>query len=255
MVMIEKNKGMALVTGGGSGIGQAICVDLVKKKYEVCIVDIHEPSETLKMIKDIGGLATSFLCDVSNEEDVEELFKKLMAKHQLKILVNNAGVSHVGNILTTSMKDFDRLFAINVKGIFNFTKNFIKNLNGQKGAIVNMASIASKVGIQDRFAYSMSKGAVLSMTLSIAKDFVEQGIRCNCVCPARVHTPFVDDFVKTNYPEKIDEMMDQLSKYQPIGRMGTPDEIAKLVSFLASDEASFITGAAIDIDGGVLGTR
>lgn len=245
----------AIVTGGGSGIGQAICIALAQKGANVCVLDINEPTKTLEEIHKKNGLANSYICDVSNEEEVKKVLKDIKASHGLDILVNNAGVSHVGNVLTTSSDDFSRLFDINVKGVFHFLKYFIELLDGKKASILNLASIASKIGIQDRFAYSMTKGAVLSMTLSVAKDFVGQGVRCNCICPARVHTPFVDDFVQKNYPDKIDEMMDTLSKYQPIGRMGTPEEIAKLATFLVSDESSFMTGAAIDIDGGVIGIR
>ncbi|PCJ61307.1 MAG: short-chain dehydrogenase [Planctomycetota bacterium] len=245
----------AIVTGGGSGIGQAISIALAQKGANVCVLDIKEPTDTLSEIDNENNQGHSYICDVSNEEEVKKVLEDIKASHGLDILINNAGISHVGNVLTTTSNDFNRLFDINVKGVFHFLKYFIELLDGKKASILNLASIASKIGIQDRFAYSMTKGAVLSMTLSVAKDFVGQGVRCNCICPARVHTPFVDDFVKTNYPEKIDEMMDSLSKYQPIGRMGTPAEIAKLATFLVSEEASFITGAAIDIDGGVIGLR
>jgi NAD(P)-dependent dehydrogenase (short-subunit alcohol dehydrogenase family) len=120
------------------------------------------------------------------------------------------------------------------------------------GVIVNMASIASLIGIPDRFAYSMTKGAVLTMTKSIAVDYVKRGIRCNCICPARVHTPFVDGYLAANYPGREEEMYRVLSEYQPIGRMGTPEEVAALALYLCSNEASFVTGQAYPIDGGVL---
>jgi NAD(P)-dependent dehydrogenase (short-subunit alcohol dehydrogenase family) len=122
------------------------------------------------------------------------------------------------------------------------------------GVILNMASIASLIGLLDRFAYSMTKGAVLTMTRSIAIDYMKKNIRCNCICPARVHTPFVDRYITQNYPGREQEMFRQLSEYQPIGRMGNPQEVAQLALYLCSDEASFVTGQAYPIDGGVLVT-
>jgi 2-keto-3-deoxy-L-fuconate dehydrogenase len=170
---------------------------------------------------------------------------------RLDVLVNNAGIAHIGTVLTTSPEDLDRLYAVNVRGVYHGLHFGVARMEVQgKGAIVNLASIAAKVGIPDRFAYSMTKGAVLTMTLSVARDFVKKGIRCNCVCPARVHTPFVDGFLQKNYPENREEMFATLSAAQPIGRMGQPEEVAALVAFLCSDEAAFITGAAYDLDGG-----
>ena len=167
------------------------------------------------------------------------------------ILVNSAGVSHIGNLLNTSEGDFDRLFNVNVKGVYNCMQAaMVSMFKNKKGVICNIASIANHVGLSDRFAYSMTKGAVYTMTLSVARDYINDGIRCNSVSPARVHTPFVDDFIKKNYPGKEDEIFEKLSKSQPIGRMGAPVEIASLVLFLCSDEASFITGSDYTIDGG-----
>ena len=162
------------------------------------------------------------------------------------------GVAHVGTVESTSDEDFDRLISINVKGMFHVTRAAIPYMKDNGGSIVNMASIASTVGIPDRFAYSMTKGAVVGMTLSIAKDYLKHNIRCNCISPARVHTPFVDGFIAKNYPGREEEMFKKLSATQPIGRMGTPDEIAALALYLCSDEASFITGCDYPIDGGFI---
>jgi NAD(P)-dependent dehydrogenase (short-subunit alcohol dehydrogenase family) len=154
----------------------------------------------------------------------------------------------VGN---TTEADFDRLYDINVKGVYNCLHAAVCIMGENKsGVIVNLASIANNVGLQDRFAYSMSKGAVYAMTISVARDYISEGIRCNCISPARVHTPFVDDFIKKNYPGKEKEIFEKLSKSQPIGRMAKPEEIANLILFLCSDEASFITGCDYPIDGG-----
>ncbi|HLR25359.1 MAG TPA: SDR family oxidoreductase, partial [Fodinibius sp.] len=163
------------------------------------------------------------------------------------------GVAHIGNVEDTSEQDFDRIYSVNVKGVYNCIHATIGRMVEQGGGVIlNMASIASVVGIDDRFAYSMSKGAVLTMTLSVAKDYIGDNIRCNCISPARIHTPFVDGFLKENYPGREQEMFDQLSQTQPIGRMGKPEEVASLVLYLCSDQAGFITGTNYPIDGGFI---
>lgn len=240
----------ALVTGGGSGIGRAIARRLAGEGAHVTILETRlEAGESVASeIRAAGGAAQVVAADVSNTESMRTVFGAL---EKLHILVNNAGIAHVGNALDTSPEDLDRIYGVNVKGVYHGLHfGLPKLLAAGGGAVVNMASIASKVALADRFAYGMSKGAVLTMTLSVARDFVNRGIRCNCVCPARVHTPFVDGFLAKNYPGKEAEMFAKLSAAQPIGRMGTPDEIAALVAFLCSDEAAFITGSAYDIDGG-----
>lgn len=171
--------------------------------------------------------------------------------------MNNAGIAHIGSVEQTLPDDLDRLYRVNVKGVYHCLHFAIPKMVAQGGgAVLNMASIAAKVGIQDRFAYSMTKGAVLTMTLSVARDYVDKGIRCNCLCPARIHTPFVDGFLEKNYPtEERQAVFDKLSAYQPVGRMGQPEEVAAVAGFLLSDEAAFITGATYDVDGGVIGLR
>jgi NAD(P)-dependent dehydrogenase (short-subunit alcohol dehydrogenase family) len=241
---------IAVVTGGGSGIGRAVALRLASEGAEVHILELSRCAgeETQTLIKEAGGIAHVIEADVSSTESVRNAFAGLS---RLDILVNNAGVAHVGNVLQTQPDDLDRLYNINVRGVYHCLHFGIPLMqkNGS-GSIVNLASIASKVGIPDRFAYSMTKGAVLSMTLSVARDFVDKGIRCNCVCPARVHTPFVDGFISKNYPGQEAEMFTKLSAGQPIGRMGQPEEIATLIAFLVSRDADFITGSAYDIDGG-----
>jgi len=246
----------AVVTGAGSGIGKAVALVLARQGAHVTIVDINEAEavEVVKEIEKAGGKASAVAVDVSDQGKVDAAFAGLTA---LDILVNSAGVSHIGTAESTSEADFDRLYKVNVKGVYNCLHAAIPVMKRQGGAgtgrgavIINVCSIADTVGIPDRFAYSMTKGAVYSMTLSVAKDYLKDGIRCNCISPARVHTPFVDGFLKKNYPGKEQEMFEKLSKTQPIGRMAKPEEIAALVLYLASDEAAFITGCDYPIDGG-----
>lgn len=240
----------ALVTGGGSGIGRAIAVRLAAEGAQVAVLErsAEAGDETLAEIRAAGGVARVIAADVSSTEAMGAAFASL---ERLDVLVNNAGIAHVGDVVTTTAADLDRIYAVNVKGVYHGLHFGVQKLLASGGgAIVNLASLASKVGLADRFAYGMSKGAVYTMTLSVARDFVSRGIRCNCICPARVHTPFVDGFIAKNYPGKEAEMFGKLSAAQPIGRMGEPAEIAALVAFLCSSEASFITGSAYDIDGG-----
>lgn len=241
----------ALVTGGGSGIGRAIATLFARQGAAVTILDLDEKgaAATTEEITKAGGQANYILCNVSDQQAVKAAVAQLPAIH---ILVNNAGVAHVGTAENTSVEDFSRIFEINVKGIYNCLHEVIPVMKTTGGVILNMASIASSVGITDRFAYSMSKGAVVGMTLSTARDFMAAGIRCNCISPARVHTPFVDGFIAKNYLGKEAEMFEKLSKSQPIGRMGQVEEIAALALYLCSDEASFITGNDYPIDGGFI---
>ena len=203
-----------------------------------------------------GGDAKAYMCDVSDQAGTKEVFDRLARQQRLDILVNNAGVSHIGTVETTTEADFDRVFRINVKGVYNCTYAAIGHMKSQGGGVIlNMASIAGTAALADRFAYSMSKGAVVAMTYSIAKDYLAHKIRCNCISPARVHTPFVDGYLQKNYPGRELEMFQKLSAAQPIGRMGEPEEVAALALFLCSDEAGFITGTDYPLDGGFFNLR
>ena len=250
--MFDLHHKTAVVTGAGSGIGKAIALLMSKQGAALVLFDISEAAanQTATEILGSGGKAIIAVGDVTNKREVDDLFSRIPI---IDILVNSAGISHIGNLGNTSAEDFDRVFQVNVKGVYHCLSAAIAKMKERKrGVILNIASIASSVGLSDRFAYSMSKGAVYAMTLSVAKDYIADGIRCNCISPARVHTPFVDAFISKSYPGKEKEMFEKLSKSQPIGRMAEPVEIAYLSVYLCSDEASFITGSDYPIDGGFI---
>ena len=256
--MFELTGKAAIITGGGSGIGQAISELFARQGARVAILDVQEAAagETAQRIKSAGGAAVAIRCDITDASDVKAAFDAAQeATGPINILVNNAGIAHVGTIETTSKADFDRVCRVNIKGAFLCAQQAIGRMTPRGGGVIlNMASIASLIGIPERFAYSVTKGAILTMTYSIAIDYVKKGIRCNCICPARIHTPFVDGFVAKSYPGHEAEMLEKLHQYQPVGRMGKPEEVAALALYLCSDEASFVTGAAYPLDGGVLVT-
>lgn len=244
-----------LITGGGSGIGAAISKLFAKQGASVFILDVDEVGalDTVNKILAKNGIAAFTKCDISNQLAVDDAIKYIISESgSINIVINNAGVAHVGNVETTLASDVDRLLGVNVKGVYHVMQAAIPYMKEKGGVILNMASVASSVGLADRFAYSMTKGAVVGITLSVAKDYIKHNIRCNCISPARVHTPFVDGFIAKNYPGKEAEMFKALSDSQPIGRMGQPEEIAFLALYLCSDEASFVTGCDYPIDGGFI---
>jgi 2-keto-3-deoxy-L-fuconate dehydrogenase len=250
--MFRLDNKIAVVTGGGSGIGKAIAVTFAKQGATVHIIELSEENarEAADEIKKAGGSVFIHSCNVANQKEVLLVFEKTGA---IDILVNNAGIAHIGKAGTTSEEDFDRVLSVNVKGVYNCIYAAIPQLRKSGGGIIlNMASVAALTGLEDRFAYSTSKGAILTMTMSVARDYMAENIRCNSISPARVHTPFVDGYIKKNYPGQEKEMFEKLSKAQPIGRMGKPDEIAALALYLCSEEASFISGVDYPIDGGFL---
>ena len=248
-----------IITGAGSGIGQGIAIIFAKQGAHVEVFDLKQESaqETVDQITAAGGSANATACDVADYAGVKTLFDAVAAKHgKIDILVNNAGIAHIGTALTTKEEDMDRLHNVNIKGVHACAQAALAHMVTRKnGVILNMCSIAAQIGLADRFAYSMTKGAVLMMTYSIAKDFIKDGIRCNCIAPARVHTPFVDGYLAKTYPGQEAEMFQKLSEAQPIGRMAKPEEIAALALYLCSDEASFATGTNYTLDGGAVNLR
>jgi len=247
---------VAVVTGAGSGIGAAIAALFARQGAHVALLDVDAGAarRTADAIRRGGARAEAHACDVTDAARVVEVVGMIAGAHgRIDILVNNAGIAHVGTIEQTDEADMDRLYAVNIKGVFLCARAVTPIMIRQGGGVIlNMASIASLVGLPERFAYAMTKGAVLTMTMSIAIDYVKQNIRCNCICPARIHTPFVDQYVARHYAGREAETLKALAAYQPIGRMGTPDEVASLALYLCSDEAAFVTGQAYPIDGGVL---
>jgi len=250
--MFSLDNKIAVITGGASGIGRAISILFARQGATVHIIDLTEESakETLAEIEVAGSSASFHKCNVASQAEVVEVVRGI---GQIDILINNAGIAHIGRADNTSEADFNRVFDVNVKGAYNCLFAVIPQMKSRGGGVIlNMASIAASVGITDRFAYSMSKGAIHAMTLSVARDFLPDHIRCNSISPARVHTPFVDGFIAKNYPGKETEIFHKLSKSQPIGRMGKPDEVAALALYLCSNEAAFVTGCDFPLDGGFI---
>ena len=250
-----KNKTI-LITGGASGIGLALVEKFTTEGSNVYFIDSNGllGRQVEKEFQEKGKSVTFLEVDIREESQVQLAIQSIPSK--LDVLINNAGISHIGNLASTTLADFERLFAVNVSGMFLCSQAALpKLIEDGGGSILNMCSVAATMGIPDRFAYSMTKGATLSMTLSIARDYVNQGIRCNCISPGRVHTPFVDGFLVKNYPGKEQEMFEKLAATQPIGRMGTPTEIAELAYFISSDAGKFITGSNFTIDGGFTGIK
>jgi len=245
----------AVITGAGSGIGRAIAIKFAANGAAVHILDISEKdaAAVAAEISSAGGKASFHGCDVCNQTNISARFAEISGRERIDILVNNAGVSHIGNVETTTEDDFDRVLRVNVKGYYNCIRAVIGHMKAIGGGVIlNMASVAGSAGLADRFAYSTSKGAVISMTYSVARDYIAHGIRCNCISPARVHTQFVDGYLRKNYPGREQKMYDKLAKTQPIGRMGEPEEVASLALFLCSDAAAFITGTNYALDGGFM---
>ncbi|PWJ58393.1 NAD(P)-dependent dehydrogenase (short-subunit alcohol dehydrogenase family) [Dyadobacter jejuensis] len=244
---------VVIVTGGASGIGLAISQTFAKQGAFVHILELNEDlaqQVAADIIKN-GGLAQAHVVNVADQAQVRKVVDAIATLGPINILVNNAGIAHIGKAHTTSEEDMDKIYQVNIKGVYNCLNVTLPHMIGAGGGVIlNMASIAATVGLVDRFAYSAAKGAVYSMTLSVARDYLDQNIRCNSISPARVHTPFVDGFLKKNYPGKEAEMFEKLSKTQPIGRMAKPDEIGALALYLCSDEAGFVTGCDYLIDGG-----
>lgn len=243
---------IALVTGSGSGIGAAIAKVFGEAGAHVVVTDLQREGAraTMEQIVAGGGSAECLVLDAASESSVGEVATQVHSQHgRLDLLVNNAGIGHVGAMLQTTGADLDRLYAVNVRGVFNVTKAFLPRMIERKaGNIINLASIGGVVGIRDRLAYCTTKFAVVGLTKSMALDHAGDGIRVNCICPGRVETPFVSARLKEYAdPEKAYR---EMASTQALGRMAKPEEIAHAALYLASDESAFVTGTAFLIDGG-----
>jgi NAD(P)-dependent dehydrogenase (short-subunit alcohol dehydrogenase family) len=246
----------ALITGAGSGIGEATARLFAAQGAQILVADVQMDAaeQVAAGIVKQGGSASALALDVADETQVCAAFDRVANQDgRLHIVVNNAGISHVGNILETSLEDWDRVLRVNAGGVFLCAREAVRHMLQQEpkgGVIINLSSVAAMIGLERRLPYSASKGAVLSLTRSIAIDFVGEGIRCNAICPGTVHTPFVEGYLRRSFPGQEDAVRQQLHARQPIGRMGLPEEIAAAALYLASDEAAFVTGSALVIDGG-----
>ena len=246
----------ALITGAGSGIGEAIARLFAAQGAQVLVADIQPEAATRvsASIVQHDGVASALTLDVADEAQVCAIFADIAAQYgRLDILVNNAGISHVGNILETSLEDWERVLRVNATGVFLCAREGVRRMLEQEpkgGVLINLSSAAALIGLERRVPYSASKGAVLALTRSLAIDYVGAGIRCNAICPGTVQTPFVEGYLKRNFAGQEDAVRQTLHARQPLGRMGMPEEIAAAALYLASDEAAFVTGSALVIDGG-----
>jgi len=249
---LRLNNKTAIVTGGASGIGEQIVRNFVSEGCKVAIFDKN--IEGLKLEKELnsnGSNAKYYQCDVTDENSIIKCVNQsLDYLKTLNILVNNAGIGKAGNILTTNNNDWDEIIKVNLTGTYLVTKYSLEKLiNSKNGSIVNIASVAGIVAVKDRFAYCTSKGGVISLTKSIALDFVKENVRANAICPGTVNTPWVERI--TQDYENPDEARDLMRQRQPLGRLGEPEEIAQAAIYLGSDESKFITGTTLVIDGGL----
>ena len=235
---------IALVTGGASGIGAATSRELARAGAHVLIADLNLAAAQ-SLAAELGS-AEALALDVTDSAAVTQAFDAIP---HLDILVNNAGVGSVGDLLGTPEAEFDRLMRVNVRSVYLVTRAALPKLIERHGSIVNIGSVAGLVGVRQRFAYCASKGAVIALTRQIAVDYPKE-VRCNCIAPGTVQTPFVEGYLEKYHAHEKDKIRGQLVDRQPIGRLGTPEDVASMVRYLCSDEASFINGAVLPIDGG-----
>jgi NAD(P)-dependent dehydrogenase (short-subunit alcohol dehydrogenase family) len=250
--MFRLDNKITLVTGAGSGIGEAIAILFAKAGAFVGVIDRDEAAaqKTARTIIENGGQSKAIHLDVTDEDGCIEVSESVQEEFgHIDVLVNNAGIGHVGTLLETEGEDLDRMYSVNVRGVFNMTKAVLTDMIGSgKGNIINLASIGGVVAVKDRLAYCTTKFAVVGFTKCIALDHAAEGIRCNCICPGRVETPFVSARLK-EYPDP-EKAYKEMASTQALGRMAKPEEIASAALYLACDESSFVTGTPFLIDGG-----
>ncbi|MBV8715481.1 MAG: glucose 1-dehydrogenase [Chloroflexi bacterium] len=252
MARFQLNEKIVLVTGGGSGIGAAICRATAEQGARVVVAEL-DANRGRQVVADLGDTAMFQQTDVTDLASVQNAVAIAAQRFgRLDVLVNCAGIGHVGSVQETEPADFDRLMAVNVRGVYHGSRAAVDQMLAQDpkgGVIINIASVAGQIGVPRRFAYCATKGAVIAMTRQLAVDYVKEGIRCNAICPGTVYSPFVEGYVERFHHDTREQTIAELHARQPIGRMGRPDEIADLTVYLASDEAGFMTGSAVVIDG------
>ncbi|HLJ61560.1 MAG TPA: SDR family oxidoreductase [bacterium] len=249
---------VALITGAGSGIGRATALLFAREGSRVAVVDVDEAGgrETVRAIEDAGGSAMWARADVAAPEDAKRAADAVAAWYgRLDVLFNNAGISHVGVLHEVPEAEWDHVIAVNVRGVYLMAKYVVPHMLVQgHGCIINMSSGAALFGLERRAAYSASKGAVLALTRAMAVDYAPHRIRVNALCPGTVYTPFVERYLHASYADPA-AALERLNERQLAGRLGRPEEIAAAALYLASDDAEFVTGSPLIIDGGMTGGR
>jgi NAD(P)-dependent dehydrogenase (short-subunit alcohol dehydrogenase family) len=241
----QQNGRVVMVTGGASGIGESTSRVFAAAGAQVLIADI-DLARGEALAAGLANGARAIRCDVTNEEEVKAIFASL---EKLDVLVNNAGIGLVGSVEETELADFERLMRVNVTGPYLITKYAMPLILKSSGRVVNIGSVAGLIGVKRRYAYCATKGAVIAMTRQLAVDYPTQ-IRVNCICPGTVDSPFVEGYLEKYHKHEKEKVRAELNSRQPIGRLGKPDEIAHLALYLASDEAGFVNGSVVTIDGG-----
>ncbi len=253
-VAMELSGRVAIVTGGGSGMGRSFSILFAKEGARVVVVDIVEKSgtETVTLIEKAGGQALFVLADLTKAEDAKQVVRKTIdAYGRLDTLVNNAGILHMGTVVQTTEADWDAILATNLKSMFLMSKCAVPEIAKNGGTIINMASDAGLIGNPDSAAYCASKGGVISLTRAMALDHAAEGIRVNCICPGAIDTPLLKKGFDELSQEQRDAWRARVKERYPLGRIGKPEEVAQVALFLASDGSSFMTGAAVSVDGGL----
>jgi NAD(P)-dependent dehydrogenase (short-subunit alcohol dehydrogenase family) len=246
---------VAVVTGAGSGIGRAAAVLFAREGAAVAVVDLAEAAakETAAQIAGTGGRAMAAVADVSEPDQVRDIFGRILRDHgRVDVLYNNAGVNSSGSVMDATDEDWDRCFAVNAKGTFLCSRAAARPMVAAgRGSIINQGSVAAVVGVANFASYCASKGAVVALTRSMSVDLAPHGVRVNVICPGTVYTPLMEPMLRARGGGDLDAGLALTVAKYPIGRLGTPEEIAAVALFLAGDASSFLTGSVITADGGM----